>query len=43
MNMARPPNRSVSEPTTIRPSDPTRIGVATSIDALVLLNFMSPA
>ena len=43
MNMARPPYRSVSAPTEIRPTDPTRIGVATSIDAWVLLSYMSPA
>ena len=40
MNMTRPPNRSVSAPTTTRPSAPTRIGVATSIDASVLLSDM---
>jgi len=43
MNIVRPPNRSVSEPMTIRPSDPTRIGVATSMEASVLLNDRSPA
>ena len=43
MNMVRPPNRSVSDPMTIRPIEPTRIGVATSSDASVLLNDRSPA
>ncbi len=43
MNIVRPPNLSVSDPMTMRPSDPTRIGVATSIDASVLLNDRSPA
>jgi hypothetical protein len=43
MNIARPPNRSVSEPTTIRPRAPTKIGVATSIDASVLFSDRSPA
>ncbi|BDU05941.1 hypothetical protein FMUBM48_22040 [Nocardia cyriacigeorgica] len=43
MNMIRPPNRSVSAPTAIRPSEPTRIGVATSIDVSVLLSDRSPA
>lgn len=41
--LTRPPNRSVSAPTTTRPIDPTRIGVATSIDASVLLSDRSPA
>ena len=43
MNIVRPPNRSVSAPTKIRPTDPTRIGVATSIEASVLLRDRSPA
>jgi hypothetical protein len=43
MNIVRPPNRSVSEPMMIRPIDPTKIGVATSIEASVLLNARSPA
>ncbi len=30
VNMIRPPYRSVSTPTTIRPIDPTRTGIATS-------------
>ena len=34
---------AVHDPLTMRPSDPTRIGVATSIDASVLLNDNSPA
>lgn len=42
-NIVRPPNLSVSEPTAIRPTDPTSIGVATSIEACVLLSLMSPA
>lgn len=43
MNIARPPKRSVSEPTTMRPREPTRIGVATSIEACVLLSERPPA
>ena len=43
MNITRPPHLSVSEPMTIRPSDPTRMGVATSIDAWVLDRRISPA
>ena len=38
MSMTRPPKRSVSGPLTSRPNDPTRIGVATSSDAWVLLS-----
>ena len=38
MSMTRPPKRSVSGPLTSRPNDPTRMGVATSSEAWVLLS-----
>src|SRR6478609_11420996 len=43
MNIIRPPYRSVSAPTGMRPSDPTRIGVATSNAVCVLDSDMAPA
>ena len=38
MSMVRPPKRSVNGPLTSRPSEPTRIGVATSREASLLLS-----
>jgi len=38
VNMTRPPYLSVSAPTGIRPTEPTRIGVATSRAAWLLVS-----
>ena len=38
VNIVRPPKRSVSAPTGIRPTEPTRIGVATSSAVCVLVS-----
>ena len=42
VNMTRPPNRGVNTPTTIRPSEPTRMGTAIRIDFCEAFRSISP-